>query len=359
MEALEIRSSQGPYAVRFGGGIAALAKELSQRPGSVVVVDARVARAHGEGLAALVGARPGLEFEASEEEKTLGGCERILKFLVESGGARDTELIAIGGGIVQDVATLCAHMYFRGIRWTYVPTTLLAMADSCIGAKASINFLSYKNQLGVFHSPGEVRVCLDFLGSLPEDEIRSGYGEIFKLHLVSSPRAFRELDRTVAAEGMRGPSLGAAIRSSLEIKRGFIEEDEFDRGRRRILNYGHTFGHALESVTNHAIPHGLAVAWGMDLVNFLAMRQGRLGEALFGEIHAVLARHFGWRLKAAIPLKALVEATRRDKKSLQGRMNLVMPDANGVLDLVRQDYTELLLRHIEEYIGGFSIVRGP
>jgi 3-dehydroquinate synthase len=354
MDPLDIKSSRGVYTVHFRDDLANLSGELAGLGDVLVVIDEKVAGLYSGKLSALL--PKAVLVRATEENKTLAGCEQILRGLVARGAGRGTRVLAIGGGIIQDLTTLSAHLYHRGISWLYVPTTLLAMADSCIGAKASINFEGYKNQLGAFHGPDAVFICTEFLATLPVDEIRSGYGEVFKLHFASSTERFFKLAAAVSRDGWLTPAIGATIRDCLEIKKRYIEADEFDAGIRRHLNYGHTFGHALESVTGHAIPHGLAVCWGMDLINFLAADSGRMGQPLFRRAHEVYSSLFSFRMGAPIGFEPLLEATKRDKKAAGGRMNLVMPGPNGELGIVKEEYTPELSMRIRLYLTSFNIV---
>lgn len=356
MESLEIKSSRGPYLVHFESDLEELIRRLAELTNVVVVVDAAVAEAFAGSLSPLTRGNRWIFIEAKEDEKTLRGCERIFETLVRNNANRESRIIAIGGGIIQDMVTLCAHLYYRGIEWIYVPTTMLAMTDSCVGAKASINFQGFKNQLGVFHSPSEVHICPSFLTTLPEVQLRSGYGEAVKLHFAASPQRFFSLFEKVESEGWRNQSIISIIRASLEIKKTYIEVDEFDKGIRRHLNYGHTFGHALESISDHQIPHGLAICWGMDLINFIALAEGRIEKTLFDAIHVKLKQHFQWRLTDAISVDSLVAATKRDKKSIEGRLSLVMPGPTGALEIVRQDYTDTLTQTLQDYVENYSIV---
>jgi 3-dehydroquinate synthase len=357
MEPLSIKSAQGVYPVSFDSTVAGLCGDLAQEIHSVVLIDRNVARLYAKDLAPLLAGRPVHEVSATEDEKTLDGCSRALEFLVLNNASRQTAVVAIGGGILQDIATFCAHVYFRGLKWSYVPTTLLGMADSCIGAKASINFKGFKNQLGVFHSPAAVRICLEFLRTLPDLELCSGYGEIVKLHLVGSRDKFEALASAVTRDGWRSAQLPGFVRESLTIKKAIIEVDEFDRGLRRILNYGHTFGHALESVTDHGIPHGVAVAWGMDLCNLIAVKRGILGEADFRQIHRLLAERFAFALRGAIDASALIDATRRDKKVRDNRLTLILLKEPGSLEIHAQDYGAELEDWVRYYLANLSIVK--
>jgi 3-dehydroquinate synthase len=356
MNDLAIRSSQGVYPARFLPDLAALAREMAAVPRALLIIDRKVARAYPDFTAALAAAMPVREVDATEDEKTLEGCARVLTFLQENNATRQTNLLAVGGGIVQDIATLCAHLYYRGIAWHYYPTTLLGMADSCIGAKASINFNQYKNQLGVFHSPVGVGLCTRFLDSLPETELRSGWGEIVKLHLAGSAGHFASVAAALREGGWRTPRLAELVHASLRVKQAVIEVDEFDQGIRRTLNYGHTFGHALEAITRHAIPHGLAIAWGMDLINFLAVRRGVLAEADHAAIHALLREFFAWRLPAPVTAAQLLDATRRDKKVQDGRLNLALLRRPGELFMAPQAYDDALAADLAEYLARHSIV---
>jgi 3-dehydroquinate synthase len=272
---IEIASQMGNYVVHFEDDIGSLIAILSKGEGNIVIVDELVARLYPS-LADRSRFPHLIEVEATEGNKTLGECEAILKFMSENGAHKGTHLIGIGGGIIQDLVTFCAHVYFRGLEWTFVPTTLLGMADSCIGAKASINFLGYKNQLGVFHSPRNVWISTEFLRTLPDSEIRSGYGEIVKLHLIKGPEYWKDLLSSLQSGGLSGREHGASIRASLEIKKAVIEVDEFDRGVRKKLNYGHTFGHALESITNHTESPSLGASISLTTLPIVTAASRRL-----------------------------------------------------------------------------------
>ena len=201
--------------------------------------------------------------------------------------------MAIGGGITQDVATLSAHLWYRGVPYVYVPTTLLAMADSCIGAKCAVNLGAFKNQLGTFAAPRRVLVCERFVDTLAEDDVRSGYGEIVKLAIVDSSASFAEGSRAdVTAGGFPAAELSAHVRASLETKRRIIELDEHERDLRRILNFGHTFGHALEAVTKNAVPHGDRRRLGDRRRELRGLAAGAARARVYDDVHAFIAGVF-------------------------------------------------------------------
>lgn len=353
---LTIQSGQGAYEVQFPKGIREIVTSALSLPAGIVVADSNVAKAHKEQLQPLLVNRPCLLVDASEEKKTPAGVIEAWEFFLAAKATRQTNVIVLGGGIVQDISQFAAHNFHRGLAWHYIPTTLLGMADSCIGAKCGINLGSYKNQLGVFHSPASVWVCDAFLSTLSDTDIRSGYGEILKLHLTrSGPEGFYELKTCVERQGLRNDCLPRLIRQSLEVKKSVIEEDEYEKDVRRILNYGHTFGHALEAITHHAIPHGIAVAWGIDLVNFIAWRTGRITARHFEEVHQFILRQFSWPLHHAVSPPELIDATRRDKKNRDGLLTLVMPDTLGTLAIVRRSYDAELNDLVTEYLRSFNV----
>lgn len=358
LPSISILSGQGDYTVDFVATIAALAEEIGRLPNCVLVVDRNVARLFADELGGLFASRPTHLVDATEAAKTPDGALGLLAFLQASDATKQTVVVAIGGGIIQDIATFAAHVYYRGLRLFLVPTTLLGMSDSCIGAKSAINFGAFKNQLGVFHSPAHVWVCLAFLATLSDTEIRSGYGEILKLHLTNGDLAsFEDLRGAVERDGWRNNDLARFIRESLEVKKSVIEQDEYERDLRRILNYGHTFGHALEAVTHHGIPHGLAVAWGVDLANFLAWRTGLLPEADFQAVHGFIARHFSWQLPSAVSAEELIASARRDKKVADGRISLILPERVGALRIVPRHFNAELHGLIAEYLARWSTVQ--
>lgn len=201
-----------------------------------------------------------IEIEATEHNKSietvLGICEKLLKFNFN----KKNNLIVIGGGIIQDLGAFTSKMYKRGVNWIFYPTTLLSQCDSCIGGKTALNFKEYKNQLALFSSPKEVIIDVKFLDTLQPEDITSGYGEIIKLFLTGGNFYVNNLNKW---------SIEEKIKHSLLIKKAVIEYDEFELCERKSLNYGHSFGHIIEPLTNYQIPHGEAVLLGIEIINKL------------------------------------------------------------------------------------------
>jgi 3-dehydroquinate synthase len=358
LEPLTIRSGEGDYGVEFVSDLSKLVERLLAIDRSYIIVDASVASLYADSLAELLVARPVHRVPASEDEKTLDGAERFLRFLQEHDATKQSQVVAIGGGVVQDIATFAAMLYYRGVAWTYVPTTLLSMCDSCIGAKCAINLGPFKNQLGGFHSPSQVLVHLPFVDTLAEADVASGYGEIIKLSLTGSPDNFRALSEAVSDGALRNARLSELVHRSLRVKQGVIEADEYERDLRRILNYGHTFGHTLEALTDHAIPHGAAVAWGVDLANAVARDRGLLAAPDFDEIHALIASHWTSCVPKMPSADELIDGTRRDKKVVDGRLTLILLASPGDLRIVPTDYDGRLREEVSLYLSDESVVRG-
>jgi 3-dehydroquinate synthase len=219
----------------------------------------------------------------------------------------------------------------------YVPTTLLAMGDSCIGGKTSLNFGSRKNLLGTIYPPDRIIVHTPFVTTLPDTDYASGIGEIVKLHMLGGGVTTGEVQEALPALMAREPvSVRRATRASLEIKRSFVEDDEFDRGRRNLLNYGHCFGHALETATDFSVPHGLAVVVGMRLADLVAHRRGLLAQDEAMARYRTLYRPVmqSWPVLDAAARTALVGAMAYDKKRTgAGLAVVVLGDALGPAQL--------------------------
>ena len=190
---------------------------------------------------------------SSEESKSYHKISNIINKILQKRLNKKSKIIAIGGGITQDITSFICSIYFRGIDWEFFPTTLLAQGDSCIGGKTSINFGKFKNQLGNFNPPSNIYIDIIFLKKLKKRDIESGIGEMAHLLAVRGIANFNSIKKYFKSE----ISLKDLIITSLQSKKYYIEKDEFDKKERKLLNFGHTFGHAIESATNYKIPHGV------------------------------------------------------------------------------------------------------
>lgn len=251
----EISCSTGSYRVEIRSGL--LADVLARSRNAVVLCDERFSSMLAEANLSFVPVR------ANETVKSLDAIPEFVTQMRRLGATRQTPLVAIGGGIVQDVAAFCASVFMRGLSWSYLPTTLLGMADSCIGGKSSINVGEYKNLVGTFHPPAAVLIDPAFARTLSKAQMVEGLCEAVKICFCRGPEAFDEYLRANPVTDMAESSLEKVIGISLASKRWFIEQDEFDRGPRLLLNFGHTFGHAIEGATHFGVSHGVAVGLGV------------------------------------------------------------------------------------------------
>ena len=274
MDIIEIKSRLFDYSVEFVDHFEQTINAFA--PSTAYVIDKNVYELYKQGFA---GADEDKIFlmDAVESKKNMNTAIEILEFFQRIGLKKNWEVACFGGGITQDVTTMAADLYLRNVDWYFFPTTLLAMSDSCIGGKSSINFNGVKNQIGVFYPPKKIFIDTNFIGTLTNDDYLNGWGELFKFSLVNDPKFYEE----VRAEKQLIPCerIGYYIHKGLNLKKTIIEEDEFDLGIRRTLNFGHTFGHALEAYTDNTIPHGQGVLWGIDVVNFIAWKKGLIEEA--------------------------------------------------------------------------------
>lgn len=320
---MRVRSSLGDYDVHFTNDTAAaLHGDVSGR--EVVIADRRVLTAHRERLAPLLERVRVLEIDASESQKSYEELTPVLDELIRGGFRRGDRLIALGGGITQDVTAFIASILYRGVDWLFIPTTLLAQADSCIGSKTSINFAEFKNQLGGFYPPRRIVIDAGFLATLPRAEVLSGLGEMAHYFPIDGKDAFTRYANGLTAALDDGAAIAVLVRESLEIKKGYVEIDEFDRRERQVFNYGHSFGHAIESVTNYAVPHGIAVSYGIDLANLASVRFGFLDPEIRATMRAALEQIWREFPLPKIDRAGFREALGRDKKNRGSDLGLIL-----------------------------------
>jgi len=339
-ESFEISSSSGRYRVTVGSGL--ILDALQSNTDTIILIDDR-----------LIGALPlsgkkAIHVTAVEGNKSLEQAAPIVAKLRELGAHRRTHLLAIGGGIIQDIATFAASIYMRGIPWGYLPTTLLGMVDSCVGGKSSINVYGYKNLVGNFYPPVEVIIDLDFLRSLNAEQMIGGLCEAAKICYARSAEEFAAYLADAPAVNMMPAQAERIVIRSLRCKQWFIEIDEFDQKERLLLNFGHTFGHALEAGTEFRISHGVAVGIGMVVAEEYAKQQALL-EPAGAECIGRLTGHMELLLKElpqladelrSLDIGLVTEKFDNDKKHLADQYRIVVPKGNGMLELVTVARTE-------------------
>ncbi len=281
-------------------------------------------------------------FDAIEEKKTLKSVEEIYSFLAQKNAKKNLTLISIGGGITQDVTGFAASSLYRGIRWIFIPTTFLAQADSCIGSKTSLNYDKYKNIVGGFYPPHRIYLQSDFLKTLSKKDFYSGIGEVVKFALLKEeyPKDFKAIVKMVE-NVKKHKKLNKAIKKTMEVKKAYIDEDEFDTGKRNLFNYGHCFGHALENSSHYAIPHGIAVSIGMIFANIIAKDRGYLSKKRFDFLNQKLfLPSIPMELKAEyFNYDILLESLKNDKKRVGKNLTLVLPIDDEIRSKKVDDFT--------------------
>lgn len=334
---LTVRSFPRPYEVEFASDRSPEQAVLSLIAGAthpLVLVDRAVLDTHLGGLPGFPPASV-MAVDSTEQFKSVDSALAVLQFLDEQHMGRGSLLVVVGGGVVQDVGAFASCVYKRGVPWAYVPTTLLAQADSCIGSKCGLNFNGAKNLVGVFSAPRRVIIHTNFLDSLTENDILSGLGEVFRLSIIGGSEALGLFaEHLEAASGKSRSSLDVLVRLALSVKRPVIEHDEYELDLRRSMNFGHTVGHALESITDHAIPHGTAVAIGVLVESQMSHEDGILPDADWRrlvQLGGLLIPDLVRRRLAEVSFDHLLEVLFQDKKAEGPVLRLVVPERIGAI----------------------------
>jgi len=327
---LTIRSHLRSYEVVFTDEPERSLQELRDPKAYVIADPAALVLLGREGTAA-VDAERLLVLEPSEGRKTMTQVQDLVAWLVDSKARKDCHLVALGGGVIQDLTAFTASIIFRGIGWVFIPSTLLAQADSCIGSKTSINVGGSKNIVGNFYPP--VRVVIDsrFLDSLPAEEICSGIGEMMHYFVYADSELLEPMVADYDRLLVDRTRLQPFIAESLRIKRSVIEDDEFDGGERNKFNYGHSFGHALEALTGFRLRHGQAVTVGMDLANYLSTKLGILTMEDDARLHGLLRVNFPQYAWDKIDLDSYLNLLGKDKKNVDDDLTCILCEGAGRL----------------------------
>ena len=326
-EKLSIQSIFRKYSVHFvDDAVKAFGGNLND---TFFLVDQKLMTLYGSRFEGVLPPDRTIAIKADEFNTTLDRCQEIIRALVGKNIRRNHILVAVGGGILQDITAFTASILYRGIEWHFIPTTLLAQADSCIGSKTSINLGEFKNLVGNFYPPSDILVDVKFLESLPSGEVKSGIGEILHYYLIDDNPMTGPLMARYDEFLSNPPGLLSFIRESLNIKKKVIERDEFDRHERNLFNYGHTFGHALESLTNYQINHGQAVTFGMDLANYLSVEFGHMTQKSFEGMHKVLKKNVPILNSGEYDMEKYYKALSRDKKNIGENLGCILTCGPG------------------------------
>lgn len=317
---LKIQSKISDYSIHFIENLDVI-QTLIDQPNTITFIDSNVSR-----LYPALYRESNIVVECTENVKTLDGTHNIFDNLIEQKANIQTRLVVIGGGILQDLIGFCASTYCRGIQYDLVPTTLLSQADSCLGGKTSINVKGKKNILGTFYPPNNIYVCTEFLETLSTLDYCSGLGEVYKFHILENRIDQFNIDGDITDMIYRG----------LLFKGDILSRDEFDKGERKYLNFGHTFGHALETTSQNNLPHGIAVILGSMIASRIASKL----EYKVPNYNQLLEKGIELINKANVKLEqswfdleSLLEIVKSDKKST-GKLTMVLStDHNFLQDI--------------------------
>ncbi|MBI3209091.1 MAG: 3-dehydroquinate synthase [Candidatus Solibacter usitatus] len=349
MSAFRVETSTRVYEAIVERGIAARVREfLPPKSGQVVVVTTRdVWELHGKKLGHGLG-EP-LFFPGGESNKRITEVERLAEQMVRRGCDRSSVVIAFGGGIVNDVGGFLAASFMRGIPVLQIPSTLVAQVDAAIGGKTGVNLTNGKNLVGAFHQPLAVLIDPDLLRTLPLREYQAGLYEVIKCGVIRSPRLFELLrTRQNSVYAQEPDVVDELIAEAVRIKAEVVTADEKEGDLRRILNFGHTIGHALEAETAYTrFLHGEAVAFGMNAATRLAHLTGLLSETDQQQILECVAMYGPIPSLEGIAASRLVDRLGADKKTIQGKVHFVLPDAIGSVRVVTGVANESVLAATE------------
>ncbi len=330
MRKVTIDTGRKRYPIHIGAGLSCntgrLASELTGPTKAALITDDKVDRLWSERItvslksAGFVVSRHVIP--NGEVSKNIENYIKILGFLSDNKLSRSDTLFALGGGMVGDIAGFAASTYLRGIRFVQIPTTLLAMVDSSVGGKTAVNLDSGKNQAGTFFQPDLVVCDPELLSSLPDDIFRDGCAEVVKYGVIADRRLFDMLKVPL------GPQLEEVIERCLTIKSRLVYEDELDTGPRQLLNFGHTFGHAVEKCSGYAVTHGKAVAIGMVMAAHIAEKMGICSSDCCRKIENMLTS-FELPHKTGLSGTELLNAIISDKKRSLEEITLVLPEEIG------------------------------
>ena len=307
-----------------------------------LVLEERVAELYPDLLPQLQSALPETicrTLRGGEECKTTESLGLLWTWLSEEGANRRSALVLIGGGALLDLGGLAASTYMRGIATVYVPTTLLAMVDASVGGKTAIDFLGVKNLIGSFHPAREVIVDIDFLRTLPLEELLSGYGEVVKHATLMGGEAWREVCRIGDPVGLMDEEWQALIEKSIAYKASVVEADPTECGLRRILNIGHTVGHALEAYSHQnefrrTLPHGEAVVFGLLIESYITMRQRGTNKEYIRQLMTLARELYSPFFYTCKDYPELLRLMRYDKKNSAGTITLMGVIEPGNIEVV-------------------------
>lgn len=353
MNTLRVSSQFGSYSVNIVDNVSKTLQFISHDQPCHLLIDQTIWNLHRTFFSNIKWYSKKI-FVAKEQYKSLDSINSYITFLLKHGFRKNHIFIVVGGGLVQDIGSFSAHILLRGVKWIFFPTTLMSMADSCIGSKSGINVGNYKNQLGAFHPPQRVYIYLPFIKTLSREMMYDGYGEILKHAIIKGGKTFSYITDHIQKIQEKDTIARDIIMKSLMVKKEIVEHDEFDIGQRKFLNYGHTFGHALEGYMNNAIYHGVAVSIGMDMANYISMRRGLLPEKTFTKLSKILHQSIPNQVLPIDSVSRYMDFIAHDKKVVGNTVYALLCKGVGnvIVDPIQLDTK--LRKDIEAYIASYQ-----
>ena len=359
MKTIDVRLGQNSYSIHIGSGILSQTgqrlNELGYSGKAVVITNPVVMKLYGN-VVKLSLIEAGykttiLEVPDGEESKSLESAGKLYQQLAESGAERSTCILALGGGVIGDLAGFVAATYMRGVPLVQLPTTLLAQCDSSIGGKTAVNHGQLKNEIGAFYQQKITVSDITTLKTLQQEELTSGLAEVIKYALIKDELFFVYLEKNLdLIKALDDNVLETIVAKSAQIKAEIVESDERDMGLRNILNFGHTIGHAVESSTNFQVAHGQAVAIGMVAAAMIASELNILDSGNVTRLKKLLEKAGLTTKLPPVEVKKVIQTMRYDKKVQNGKIRFVLPRNIGQVFITGDVSPAIVEKVLEEMI---------
>lgn len=332
-----VKSFPRNYDVEISNKNSDLKKKINKKD-SIIIIDEKIFKIYFSKK--IIKNKKIIKINAKEKFKNLKTIDKILNFFVKNNVSKNNQIYAIGGGIIQDLTGYSCSIYKRGLSWIYIPTTFLGMTDSCVGGKVGINFGKAKNLVALFSAPKKVLIDIDYLNTLSKNDLYSGLGEALRLHVTGGKYFVNKFKENIdEAKKLNKKNLLHIIKNSLLIKKAVVEEDEYEFNIRRSMNFGHSYGHAIEVLCNHSIPHGKAVTIGMCVETILCSKKFNISKKISELITSLaikLLEAKDYKNLKKINLNKLNSVMLKDKKTLNGIIKLTVPKKIGFIKFYNQ-----------------------
>lgn len=287
---------------------------------------------------------------AGEAFKNIDTCKQVWAALVETRADRNALMINLGGGVIGDLGGFCAGTYMRGISFIQMPTTLLSQVDASVGGKLGVDFDGYKNMVGLFCEPAAVIIDTDFLKTLPYKELLSGYAELIKHGLIAHKSIYDELSKV---EDITTLDYESVVHDSVDIKKTVTDQDPTEKGLRKILNFGHTIGHAIETLsfrTDQPLLHGEAIAIGMIMESYLSLDKGYISQDEYAEIKSSILKLYGHKYKSIPAVENIISIMQLDKKNANGVILFSLLESLGKANYNQEVSYDSIEKAREDYL---------